>query len=308
MIFQAFFDSAQTGLGYQFYDNSGTLLGARVTAGIITLPGVGAYAADATPPATASGIYWDSNESEAHEDLREALALEALTPAAIASQTRTELTTELVRIDAPISTRNATAPDNAGIAAVKAKTDNLPASPASVSDVPTAAATRAEIDANSTQLVALLNAIAALNNYDGSDTTGTTTLLTRLTATRAGFLDNLDAEISSRLAAAGYTAPLGATATQTAAAAALTAYDPPTRAEATADKAEIIARGDIAWVTGAGGAGGSGLSAEALEALEGADQVLLAELHNPTVAPSTPHVMIPADDDSDTIPTISLTC
>jgi hypothetical protein len=92
-------------------------------------------------------------------------------------------------------------------------------------------------------------------------------------------LANLDAAISTRLATAGYTAPLDAAGTrtavglasanldtqldalptnselttalaglnnvssaqvQTAAAAALTAYDPPTRAEATSDKAEII--------------------------------------------------------------------
>ena len=39
-----------------------------------------------------------------------------------------------------------------------------------------------------------------------------------------------------------YTAPLDATATQSAAAAALTAYDPPTRTEATSDKAEILTR------------------------------------------------------------------
>lgn len=39
------------------------------------------------------------------------------------------------------------------------------------------------------------------------DLAGITTLLARLTATRAGLLDNLDAAISSRLATAGYTAP-----------------------------------------------------------------------------------------------------
>ena len=47
-----------------------------------------------------------------------------------AGQVRTELTTELARIDAAISSRNATAPDNAGIASIKAKTDNLPSDPA----------------------------------------------------------------------------------------------------------------------------------------------------------------------------------
>ena len=38
----------------------------------------------------------------------------------------------LSRLDAAVSSRNATAPDNAGITAIKAKTDNLPASPSAV--------------------------------------------------------------------------------------------------------------------------------------------------------------------------------
>lgn len=49
------------------------------------------------------------------------------------------------QLDATVSSRLAasgyTAPDNSGVAAIKAKTDNLPASPAAVSDIPTAAQT-----------------------------------------------------------------------------------------------------------------------------------------------------------------------
>lgn len=48
------------------------------------------------------------------------------------------------------------------------------------------------------------------------------------------------------------TAPLDATATQAAAAAALAAYDPPTRAEATADKDAILTQGNSAWATASG--------------------------------------------------------
>lgn len=63
--------------------------------------------------------------------------------AANASAVRSELTTELGRIDAAVSTRLAaadyTAPANSDIAAIKAKTDNLPAEPAAVGDIPTAA-------------------------------------------------------------------------------------------------------------------------------------------------------------------------
>ena len=64
------------------------------------------------------------------------------TPAQIASQVRTELATELARVDVATSTRLAgsayTAPSNSDISAIKAKTDNLPASPAAVSDIPSA--------------------------------------------------------------------------------------------------------------------------------------------------------------------------
>lgn len=56
-----------------------------------------------------------------------------------ASIVRTELATELARIDVPVSSRLAessyTAPDNASIAAIKAKTDNLPPDPADNSDI-----------------------------------------------------------------------------------------------------------------------------------------------------------------------------
>ncbi len=67
------------------------------------------------------------------------LVIDALNNVSVA-QIRTELATELARIDVAVSSRNATAPDNAGIAAIKAKTDNLPAAPAAVSNIPTAAA------------------------------------------------------------------------------------------------------------------------------------------------------------------------
>jgi hypothetical protein len=57
---------------------------------------------------------------------------------AIASQVRTELSVELGRVDASISSR-ATAANipTSDITAIKAKTDNLPASPAATGDIPT---------------------------------------------------------------------------------------------------------------------------------------------------------------------------
>ena len=60
----------------------------------------------------------------------------------VAGAVRTELGTELGRIDAAISSRLAsasyTAPANSDITAIKSKTDNLPASPASTGDIPSA--------------------------------------------------------------------------------------------------------------------------------------------------------------------------
>lgn len=62
-------------------------------------------------------------------------------PETIATAVRTELTTELSRIDVATSTRLAaasyTAPDNSSIAAIKSKTDNLPVDPASNTQVNT---------------------------------------------------------------------------------------------------------------------------------------------------------------------------
>lgn len=77
MIIQAFFGTAQTGVGYQFYDATGALLGARITAGIVSLPVAGGYAADATIPAPAIGVLWSTDSAETAEDLRDALTLAA---------------------------------------------------------------------------------------------------------------------------------------------------------------------------------------------------------------------------------------
>lgn len=72
---------------------------------------------------------------------------------------------------------------------------------------PTAAQVRTEMDSNSTKLANLDATVSSRSTYAGGDTTGTTTLLGRLTSGRASNLDNLDQTVSSRLAASGYTAP-----------------------------------------------------------------------------------------------------
>lgn len=98
------------------------------------------------------------------------------------------------------------------IAAIKAKTDGLPADPADASDLLALhALLDADLDALLTRLTALRAAnldsldaaVSSRSTYGGGDTGGTTTLLARLTAIRAALLDNLDAAISSRSTYAG---------------------------------------------------------------------------------------------------------
>ena len=78
----------------------------------------------------------------------------------VAGAVRTELGTELSRIDAAVSTRLAssayTAPANSDISAIKSKTDNLPASPAATGDIPSAniAAIKAKTDLLNTDRLA----------------------------------------------------------------------------------------------------------------------------------------------------------
>jgi len=98
--------------------------------------------------------------------------------------------------------------------------------------------------------------VSSRSTYAGGDTAGTTTLLSRLTATRAGNLDNLDATVSSRLASASYTAP------PTAAVNAAATWDLPTAGHTTggtfgAAMSAAGAAGDP-WSTSLPGAYGTG--------------------------------------------------
>jgi len=63
--------------------------------------------------------------------------------------------------------------------------------------MPTAAQIRAEMDANSTKLANLDATVSSRSTYAGADTSGTTTLLGRLTGTRAGYLDNISSAAPS---------------------------------------------------------------------------------------------------------------
>ena len=86
--------------------------------------------------------------------------------ATIASQVRTELATELARVDVATSTRLAgsayTSPANSAITAIKAKTDNLPASPAATGDIPSAniTAIKAKTDLLNTDRLAQVSTVS----------------------------------------------------------------------------------------------------------------------------------------------------
>jgi hypothetical protein len=154
------------------------------------------------------------------------------TAAATASAVRTELATELARVDVATSTRLATAgytaPDNASVAAILVDTGTT--LPAQIAALP------APLNSAATQAAAA----AALTAYDAATAADLTPLATASAVaaipttpllTGDARLDRLDVAISTRLATAGYTAPLNSTATQAAAAAALTAYDAATAAD-----------------------------------------------------------------------------
>jgi hypothetical protein len=106
--------------------------------------------------------------------------------------------------------------------------------------------------------------VSTRSTYAGADTSGTTTLLSRLTSTRAGLLDHLDADISSRMATFSYTAPLDAAGTRAALGMASANLDTQIAALATAaalsDLSDGISasftalqsHGDSAWATATG--------------------------------------------------------
>jgi hypothetical protein len=86
--------------------------------------------------------------------------------ATVASAVRTELSTELARVDQAISSRLAgsayTAPANSDIAAIKSKTDALPASPAATGDIPSAniSAIKAKTDLLNTDRLAQVSTVS----------------------------------------------------------------------------------------------------------------------------------------------------
>lgn len=99
------------------------------------------------------------------------------------------------------------------VAAIKAKTDNLPASPAAVSDIPTVGAIADAVwDEPISGHLTAGSVGSALNAAGSAGDPWATTLPGAYGAGTAGNIigNRIDAAISSRLATAGYTAPLDA--------------------------------------------------------------------------------------------------
>ena len=94
----------------------------------------------------------------------------------------------------PLLAANYVAPDNVGIAAIKNKTDNLPASPAAVGSAMTltSAYDAAKNAATQTSVNAIPTTPLLAANYVAPNNSGITDLLSRLSAARAGYLDKLN--------------------------------------------------------------------------------------------------------------------
>ena len=129
--------------------------------------------------------------------------------AAIASQVRTELTTELSRIDATVSSRLAPAGTLARVTLVDTTTTltNAP-------DVPTeaeiATAVRTELTTELARIDATVSSRLASSGYTAPPSAASIRAEIDANSTK------LDASISTRLASSGYTAPLDAAATRSA--------------------------------------------------------------------------------------------
>jgi hypothetical protein len=127
---------------------------------------------------------------------------------------------------------DSTATQAAAAAALTAYDAATGAQVAAVPAAPTAAANATAVRSElATELAHMDADVSSRSTYAGADTSGTTTLLTRVTG--------------AVLLASNYTAPLDSTATQAAASAALNAYDGPTKAELDAAVAPLATTGNL---------------------------------------------------------------
>jgi hypothetical protein len=150
--------------------------GANVGSGNIVWDGTAEVASSAPSAAQNAAAVWSQATRTVTGGTVDTLTNAPTVPSAsaIASQVRTELSVELGRVDASISSR-ATAANipTADISAIKAKTDNLPASPAATGDIPTESEIAAEVWAKPTTELTITGSIGErAKNQSTVSTTG----------------------------------------------------------------------------------------------------------------------------------------
>jgi len=201
--FVAFYTASKTGktgltVTVDLYDPSGTQI---VTGGSATAIGGGLYSYTLSSDNSSEGEYAAIfKTTDATVDAQHIPSLWVLGRAGVEN------------LDATTSSRLAssgyTAPANSDISEIKAKTDNLPASPAAVSDIPTAdiAAIKSSTDnlpSDPADQSLVESAISALS------IPSVVQIRTEMDSNSTK-LANLDASVSSRLASADYNAPTSA--------------------------------------------------------------------------------------------------
>jgi hypothetical protein len=194
---EAFFD----GTGYAGTNNVIPLVTTTTTATNLTnLPAAAATAAElAKVPKSDSNVSWNATALAAiQQEAQDAITASALATAANLATLAGYVDTEVAAILAAVDTE---------VAAIKAKTDNLPASPAAVGSAMTLAAA-----------------------YDAAKTAATQASVDDI-PTNAELATALGTADDATLAAIAALNNLSSAQAQTAAAAALTAYDPPTKGE-----------------------------------------------------------------------------
>jgi hypothetical protein len=150
--------------------------GANVGSGSIVWDGTAEVASSAPSAAQNAAAVWSQATRTVTGGTVDTLTNAPTVPSvsAIASQVRTELSVELGRVDASISSR-ATAANipTSDITAIKAKTDNLPASPAATGDIPTETEIAAEVWAKPTTELTITGSIGErAKNQSTVSTTG----------------------------------------------------------------------------------------------------------------------------------------
>jgi hypothetical protein len=150
--------------------------GANVGSGSIVWDGTAEVASSAPSAAQNAAAVWSQTTRTVTGGTVDTLTNAPTVPSAsaIASQVRTELSVELGRVDASISSR-ATAANipTSDITAIKAKTDNLPASPAATGDIPTESEIAAEVWAKPTTELTITGSIGErAKNQSTVSTTG----------------------------------------------------------------------------------------------------------------------------------------